>query len=133
MSRNPIVSAGEIKFAKWYRKELKDNLLPDDDWLSPKHNILFEIKDIEFPRSHFAKGYMRINKVSLQRHQAIKNKYKEIYIVLTFSDGTMLVSDIDSVMKTMEPDIFNMTSDRMTTVIHLDGFKDINALREIIK
>lgn len=128
-----IVSRGEIVFGKWYRKTIRDNLMPDDDWYSPKYNILFEVKDIQFPRSHFEKGYMRVNKVSLQRHQAIKNKYKEIFVVLTFSDGTMLISDIDSVMKTMTQDKFNMTSDRATGVIQLNVFKGADSLKEILK
>ena len=124
----PDVSPGEIKFGKWFRKTYMRGLMPDADWLDPMTRTLFEIKDVSYPRSHFdlttgGKGELRVNKVSLQNHLAIRGRYARVVVVLHFSDDQWLFGDLETVFKSGRDVSFSQIDDRPSLMVPLTAFK----------
>lgn len=128
----PSVSKAEFEFNKLFKEQTKEALFPDDDWLHKRTNTLFEIKDIDYPMTHFRDGVIRMNQVSLDGHYAKRGRYRKVYVIAMFTDCNMY-ADIESVMKDIKNDTLNIFGDRPTYMVALSAFKPIVNISELLK
>lgn len=129
--KSETVSPAEVQFGLWFRKTFRgEGLMPDNDWYHPRSNTLFEVKDISYPRSHFERGVIRLNLVSMERHLAVSSRYNHVYVVLSFSDGTWLYSTIEQVAShSQRVDSRSEIGNRPSLWVDLAVFEPLEKLR----
>ena len=122
------VSMAEIAFGKWFRKETGVQLMPADDWKNPRSGVIYEIKDIQYPSSHFT-DRIRLNKESMERHGMMGGK---VVIVLCFSDGIRMFAPVQTVLASATMDKANTFGDRLTYFVPLSVFSKVEKAQDLI-
>lgn len=121
--REAKVSQGEHAFAKWFKdktgRRLVKPLRGDFDWVDPQSGIYYEVKDISYPSSQFH-GELRLNKNALNNR--LRERQREAYVVLTFSDGAMRIAPLQRVVDAGKIPLHDMYGNQPSLLVPMSTF-----------
>jgi len=119
MSNSPAEFVFKARYEKQTGHRLVHGNQREPDWIDTQTKAAFEIKQINYPRTHF-KDQIRVNAMSISRHAQENPNAK---VVLVFTDNVMLTSEPRTIAENSQVEPSQQTGDRLTYLTPLSIFE----------